>query len=252
MSAKKNKEKNKGNSAFSDPVVRVLTAVFALLLIWALLTVIALFVTRGVSITNTPLTMSENEVIRAEGQVKQNPTADNYQNLIVALVGADKISEAERVLAQAQIEELDVVRGQQLLFSEAFINEAKGNDSEALRLYQEVIDRTWEAYQTELAAGGERNWAMSYGVHQNYLQSLLKLAGSAIESEQWDQAITLLDRYLEMSPTDASVIIDRAQAKMGAGDYQGALEDFTTASLFLPDDPEVKEGLEQAKEKIND
>ncbi|MCL2491931.1 MAG: hypothetical protein FWE87_04185 [Coriobacteriia bacterium] len=244
--------KNNSSSAFSDPVVRILAAVFTLLLLWALLTVITLFVTRGVSITNTPLTMTENEVVRAQSQVEQNPTADNYQNLIVALVGADRLSEAERVLAQAQAEELDVIRGQQILFSEAYLNEAKGNYSEALRLYQEVVDRTFEAFQTELAAGGERNWAMSYGIHQNHQQSLLKLAGSAIENAQYDQAISFLDRYLEISPTDASVLVDRAQAKMGAGDYQGALDDFATASIFLPDDPEVIQGLEQAKEKIND
>lgn len=72
---------------------------------------------------------------------------------------------------------------------------------------------------------------------------LLK-AQALAELMQFDDAIEVLDEFLETAPSAADALVLRASYKREAGDIDGARADYEQALLYIPDYAAALEGLE--------
>ncbi|MCL2491844.1 MAG: hypothetical protein FWE87_03750 [Coriobacteriia bacterium] len=230
----------------SDPYIRILLWIGALVLVGALLSVINALWLGVIDLSGTPRTRESAELIAAQSSLELNPdNADAWQTYLLALMESGTMSEAQRELDRAQQRDVDVTRGQQLLFIQAMIEKRSGNDEEATDLFRAVADKTMEAYIVERDSGSTtQNWAIAYGVHPNYGLSLLEIARIEIKHADWHAVDEVLTQYLETYPTEAGVLVDRANARVEIGDIEGATSDYRRALDFIPDFDEALEGLQ--------
>jgi len=247
-----NTQREKGKrSVFQDQLSAFLLFLIGLVIIGALLTLVFAILSGVMPIREIPQTADDYAVILARGDLEKADDAERAQawaTYIMALADNNRTSEARRQLAEAKAADLDVERTQAILYAEAHLLETEGKLDEAADIYKELSKKLMDAYEAEKTRGGDKNWAVAFGVPENYTRAQLRLAVIATENEEWEKAIDYLDGYLEMNPQAAGVLIDRGNAKLGAGDKAGALEDFEAALKFLPGDPEALAGKRKAEE----
>ena len=238
-------------SVFRDPIVVVLGIIAAMLIVGALLTFVFAIINGVFTLDDTPRTFTSFNLASARRNLQiaeEKNMAEAWGGYIMALADNERMSEAKAQLAEAQAADLDVTRTQALKFAEAYLLELEGRDDEAALLYQELSDDLVKAYEQELERGGDKNWAIADGIPQNFLLAQVRLADIARRQGDLNAAVEYLSVYLEYSPMNAGIMVDRGNARLELGDKEGARKDFTEAQRFLPDDPDVLAGLEKAKE----
>jgi len=251
MPNKKHRNESFSRSFRRDPIARIIAGAIGLMIIGALLALVFALTSGFFVIGDSPQNYDEQKVISTRNYLliaDDRSKAQAWADYIMALELNGQSSEARDELALAQAENLEVERSQAIMFAHAFLLEREGRIDEASALYTELSALLMEAYETELARGGDKNWAIASGVPENFLRAQLSLASFAIKAKDWESALSYLDTYLEIKSTDAGVLIDRGNVKLELGDKQGALKDFERALMFLPDDPEALEGKKQAEE----
>lgn len=239
-------EKRKRPSIFNDPINRVLAVLIALTVIGALLTVVFALMNRVIDFDAGPSTLEERNEAYYEGQLGLEESAQAYSDYIVSLLQQRRIIEARGILTKAQELDLDVTQTQGLLFAEAQILRYEGRLDDSFNMNKQVTELLMDAYETEVARGGERNWALSGGIPNNYYLALLEMASIRIEQENWSDALVHLNTYLEDKPSEAGVLVDRGNVNLELGNNEAARADFEAARRYLGDDPEILEGLERA------
>lgn len=238
-------------AAAGDPVVKILSAVIALMIVGFLLTIVFALVNGTIDLNSAIRTSEDNYVAKADLLIETGRGADGYQAKVEALLAGNEIDQAVQVVKEAEKKKLDVTQGDQINFMNALIATVREDHETAAGLYQQVVDNTKSAYETELKNGGEeKNWAKSYGLHDNYWRSVLGQAGAAIGQEKWEDALKYLNKYLKVNSREFGAIADRGEVKFQLGDIKGARADFEKAAKVLPEDPVVIEGLKKtAKDK---
>jgi len=241
------KKRNQSKSLMGDPVIRWLTIAIVVMIIGGLLTIVFALINGVIDLSGSARTYSQALSSRKGAIAQSRGTVEDYQSHILALVENGNIMQAKTEFESLKQMNFDFERGATLLFIEAGIVNAEGDKKQAAVLYREVVDATRTIYEDQLEHGGEeQNWAIAYGIHPNYGLSLLALARIAQNDGDYAAALEHLEEYAEMYPTQAGIFIDLGNLKLEMGDKTGAYEAFRHAQQWLPDDPEVIQGLEQS------
>ena len=231
---------------WEDRRVRALGGLAGILLIVMLLTV-ALGLYYGFLFDRTPQTRDQAIVANWRAfATAPGATVDQQQAYALALLDAGDVSGARDQMRNIESrEDFDPERGQNVLFLSAEILRAEGDLTAAATTFTQAMEFMDEAYQAKLAEGGESNWAVAFGLHENYFLSAL--ARGAIYQEQGDYAaaVEMYDLFLENRPPDTSVLVARGEAKAALGDTAGAEADFRDALRFIPDHAPALQGLEK-------
>lgn len=233
-------------SMWEDPRVRSLGALAGILGVVVLLT-IAIGLYFGFLFDGTPQTRDQAALINWKAvATAPGGTVDQQQSYALALIQARDFPAAEKVIETIEArDDYEKERTETPLFLRGELQRAKGDLSAALATYTEAMDRMRSAYEKKFEEGGESNWAVAFGLHENYYLSTL--ARGAILQEQGDQAgaIEMYDIYLEGNPPEANILVKRGDAKAATGDTAGAAEDYREALRFLPDMQVAIDGLEK-------
>lgn len=238
-------------SMWEDRVVRAMAFWAVSLLIVLLLAVISALYFGLIGGDPAPRTALQRELMAWESvttSLDTAATADQWQSYVLALISDSQFQRAQRVIQEVDVKsKIDQDRGANMLYCTAVLQSAKGRDSEALDTFSRVMELTLAAYEKELARDDDaaRNWAKSVGVHDNYHYSALDRARILREQERWDEALGMLDLYLDDHPQAAGVLVDRAFLKAQLGDIAGAESDYQAALRFVPDFPEALKGLQE-------
>lgn len=201
--------------------------------------------------TAAPRTALERELMAWESvtsTLDTAATADQWQSFVLTLIGDSQYQRAQRVIEQVDSQsKIDQTRGANMLYCTGVLQSAQDRDDEALATFAEVMELTLAAYEEELASedGDGPNWAKAVGLHDNYYFSALDRARILRSQEKWEEALEMLDLYLEDHPQAAGVFVDRAFLKVRLGDLAGAEADYREALRFVPEFPEALEGLQE-------
>lgn len=236
-------------SMWEDRRVRIMAFGATFLVILYLITIVSLLVFGFIGGDDAPRTALERDVIVTESIVRSGEataTIDQWQSYTEALVFDRRFQTAETIINEVNANTvLDQTQGQNMLFATAVLRDTQGRIDEAIDLYVEVMELTREAYEEELASGVEPNWAMAFGLHDNYYRSAVRLAALYASQERWEEGIEMLDLYLGDRPRSAGVLADRGHLKVQLGDTEGAAADYREALRFDPELTDAREGLEE-------
>lgn len=237
------------SKVWSDPMVRMLAAAIALVLIGALLTLIFALVNGSLSLTDAPADETSAAISRARAELEADPSAETYGRLIVGLGQSKRFSEAYSLLEEGRNRDFDQTRTQALEFAYGSLLAMEGKDDQAVEVLVKVMDDLKNAFESELARGDDQNWAMANGMPENYMESAHTLALIYEKKGQDDDALKMYDAFLKYSPLAADILIARGNLKLKMDDKKGALADFSEALRFVPDSTEAKDGIAQAEGK---
>lgn len=235
--------KRKKQGMAQDPVVRGM-ALASIGLVILFLSMILGGLLMGVSAPDGPRTVEERTVIVSRAAVTQG-TSDTglWGTYIAALIDNGDYRVAERTIQEAR-ESMSESTTAEFTLSEARLFRAQGKYQEAITLADKAMKMIADDVQRRLAAGGpQAQVAKIDGNHENYYEAALLKAYSYQELGQWDEAVESFDVYIGWKRGAADILVDRGNAKVEAGDSEGAEEDFKQALKFIPDSEEAKAGL---------
>ena len=152
-------------------------------------------------------------------------------------------------LEELKSKKLDLTQNQAVDFCQAYIDQASGQTDNAIKLYGQVMTKLMQAYTTEKAKGGDENWAIAYGIPDNYYDSASLLANIYQQSKDYTNEAKYLTLYLQGKPTDASALVDRGNAYLALGQKDKAKSDFQNALKYIPNDADATAGLKKAEGK---
>ncbi len=235
-------------SMWEDRRVRAMGIGALVLVILYLLTVIsALYM--GLLTPTAPRTVAERDVMAWESATRaEDATIEHWQSYILALIADSQYQRARTMIEQVDANgALDQSRGANMLYCTGVLYTAQGRYDEALDAFTEVMELTRAAYEEELQRGDAEgpNWAMAFGIHDNYYFSATSKAAIYREQSRWAEGIEMLDVYLEDNPQAAGILVDRAYLKTQMGDLEGAEADYREALRYVPDFEEAREGLQE-------
>jgi len=235
-----------------DPASATLVFAIALVIIAALLGAVFAVINGTVSLgKHPPTTMQQALVLQAKGVVKTDNDANGYQQLILSQVDQGDLAGAQVTLQQAIRQKFDLTQTQMVDFSQAYIYQNSGRSDNAVKLYQQVMANLMKAYEAEKAKGGDTNWAIAYGVPDNYYLSAYQLATIFQAKKDYTTVVKYLTIYLgnKTTTTDASALVSRGNAYLELGQKDKAKQDFQNALKYIPDDADATAGLKKAEGK---
>jgi len=228
---------------FQDPVVRTMTYVAVGLVVVFVATVVGALATGVISSTG-PRTRAEKEVAVSGAAVLQgskDPAV--WGDYISALIASGQLSRAGDVIAQGKAS-IDDSATAELTLGEARLASAHGDYKQAIELADKAMKRLESVHKTALAAGGlTSKGAVIGGLPDNYYNATLLKAYAYQDMSSWSEAIKQFDAYIAHEAGAADILVDRANAKIKAGDKAGAEKDFRTALKYIPDSTEALAGL---------
>jgi len=228
---------------FRDPAVRTMTYIAVGLVAVFVATVVGALVT-GVIASTGPRTRAEKEVAVSGAAVLQgskDPAV--WGDYISALIASGQYSRANEVLVQGKAS-VDDSKTAEFTLGEARLASAQGDFKQAIKLADAAMKRLETVHKAELGSGGLRaKSAAISGLHANYYAATLVKAYAYRDMSSWADAIKQFDVYITHDPGAADILVDRANAKVKAGDEAGAEQDFRSALKYVPDDTEALAGL---------
>lgn len=230
-------------SIFRDPVVRTMAFVSAGLAALILVTVVSVFVT-GVATPSGPRTLSEQQVAVAAAAVKGGSTDPaEWGSYISALVANGDYGLARDVIKQGRASINDSATADFSL-GEARLLSAEKDYEDAIKAADKAMAQMKAYNDSQLKAGGMKaKTAEVVGVPENYYEAVLVKAYALRELGEWKGAVAQFDLYIQHAPGASDILVDRANAKIKAGDKSGAETDFRAALKYVPDDAEALAGL---------
>jgi len=235
-------------SLWHDSVAVTLVAAIALVIIGALLVAVFAVLNGSINLgTSSPSTINQALTQRAKGTVASDKSADGYTELIFSQVSSGDIPGAQVSLEQAKKQSFDLTQNQMIDYCQAFIYQNSGRATQAIKLYQQVMTNLQKAYEVEKAKGGDMNWAVAYGMPENFYNSASLLSGIFQQQKDWNNVVKYLTIYLGGDSTDASALIDRGNAYLELGQKDKAKQDFQNALKYIPGDAEATAGLKKAE-----
>jgi len=233
---RKRPPKRKRASIWHDPVATGLAFGIALVIIGALLAAILAVINGAVSLGATPpATLKQALLQNAQESVASSNDADGFTQLITTQVDNGDIPGAQVTLAQAKRQDFDLTQNEMINYSQAYIYQHSGKTAEAIKLYQQVMATLKKNYEDEKAKGGDTNWAIAFGLPENYYNSASLLSDIFQQEKDWNNVVKYLNIWLGGKPTDASAMIDRGNAYLELGQKDKAKQDFQNALKFTSD-----------------
>lgn len=236
----------KKRSMWQDSRVRLMGFFAAVIVVLYLATVIfaLLFGFLG---NKTPRTSQEREIVAWESVVNQgNASADQWQSYVLSLLADEQYVRAEQAIKEANKRKLDQVQGQNMLFCTAELQRSKGDLKAAEKSFTEAMKKMEAAYDKELEEGGDlQNWALSFGLNENYFTSALRLGSIYKDQGKYKESLKMLDLFLGQHPQESGVLVDRGDVKVKLGDKKGAEADYRLALKFIPDYQPALDGLKK-------
>jgi tetratricopeptide (TPR) repeat protein len=244
-------EKNKRSSVWDDPITKWLGIFIVVAIIGSLLTVITALLLGIISFgPRPPMSRAEREaLIFASDIFDEDATTDTWQAYFMSLIETNRLDEAIAEFDRLKGLNLDVSRGEQLLFMQAALLDAQGDKEGSIELLRQVVDNSEAAFVEERDNGSDvLNWARADGMHDNFKVGLSVIIFYQMDMGQNAEALASLDRYLEYYPIDAGMLILRAETKEALGDIEGAVSDYRAAQRFLPNDEDIMQRLTRLEE----
>lgn len=230
-------------SMFDDPTVRTMGFIAFGLVILFLVTTLSAVLTGVVSRTG-PRSLAEKQVAITSAAISQGSNDPSVRgDYIAALIANNQFARAQREIDSAR-KSIDDSATADFTLAEARLLSARGKYLEAITTGERGLKQIMKAYDAKLASSAAiASKAKNDGVPENYYDLVLVIAYANVELQKWDGAIKAFDMYIAKYPTASDVLIDRGNAKIGAGDKQGAEKDFRAALKYIPDDKEALDGL---------
>lgn len=229
----------------ADPLVRRMVYASVGLVILFLVAVLSVLAT-GVIAPTGPRTLAEKEIAVGRAAVSEGTTDTAvWGGYIAALVNNGDYSRARRVIqdGRASVSESSTA---EFTLGEARLLNAQGDYQGAIEAADEVMTILDADLEARIAAGGlVKDRALISGQHENYFVAALLKAYAYESLGEWEQAIESFDIYIERNKGAADILVDRAEAKIEAGDIEGAEEDYRTSLKFIPDNEEALAGLDK-------
>lgn len=232
-------------SMFADPVVRRLAFAAAVVVMLFLATVIGVL-SSGMLAPTGPRTLTEQQLAVTRAAVSQgSENAADWGAYISALIDAGQLSRARSVISEARAS-VDDSSTAEFALAEARLLSAEGNYEAVIEAGERAMEQIQTAWDEAVAAGGrEAQVAQLDGLHDNYYVAALIKADAFESLGDWESAIAQYDIYIARHRGAADILIDRGNAKVEAGDPEGAEADFRGALRFMPDDAEAQEALDR-------
>lgn len=232
-------------SMFSDPMVRVLAFLSGALVILFLAAVIGVLAS-GMLAPTGPRTLTEKELASARAAVSAGTTdTAMWGRYVATLVDAGQYRRARSVLSEAR-QGLEDSATAEFTLAEARILMGEEKPEAAIEAATRAMDQIQVAFDEVVAQGGlTGSRAAITGLHSNYYAAVLLVAEAHAGLGNWDEAIEYYTIYIEKYRGAADILIDRGNAKIEAGDTDGAEDDFREALRFTPDNPEALEALDR-------
>ncbi|MCL2881555.1 MAG: hypothetical protein FWF45_01475 [Coriobacteriia bacterium] len=230
---RKRPSKRRRTSIWHDPVATGLVFGIALVIIGALLAAILAVINGAVNLGPAPpATLNQALLQNAKASVTTDKDATGYTELIFTQVDDGDIPGAQVTLAQAKRQNFDLTQNEMINYSQAYIYQNSGRTADAIKLYQQVMATLKKNYEDEKAKGGDTNWAVAFGLPDNYYNSASLLSDIFQKEKDWNNVVKYLTIWLGGKPTDASAMIDRGNAYLGLGQKDKAKQDFQNALRF--------------------
>lgn len=142
-------------------------------------------------------------------------------------------------------------------FRQGRLQEARGHLDTAIELAPARVEAHELNGQVNEALGDSDAALASYfralSLDASYAPAQLNIASIQLQRKQYDQALARLTNVLELTPDDPDAHFQRGRAHLALGHVSEAIDDLRTASLQLPDRPDVYYNLalalEQGKQK---
>jgi tetratricopeptide (TPR) repeat protein len=110
------------------------------------------------------------------------------------------------------------------------------------------IDEAIQAYEKGIAighTGGPDDWSMVY-----YVEGCDQLGDIYCAQKKYDKAIRIYTTLTQNYPNDSSELKHLGNAYLGNDQMQEAIETYTKAAVINPDDTEVRNKLQKAKQRL--
>ena len=229
-----------------DPLTYwLIVAVFAVILLF-LAGVLSALMFGVFNISGAPRTAVERD-LRIYGAQAQSGKATSHTvaQYVAVLVRAGELSKAQTTLDQAFA---SIKADRSYLFAEqAQLYNTQSRYADAVK----AADKAMSEANGELAAIKKKNLANKRAENagavlpDSYATAALAKATALISLKNVKDAIKAYDAYLVASPTDADVLVARAEAKTTIGDKAGAASDYRAALKFIPDYQAALDGLKK-------
>lgn len=197
----------------------LLPAVLALVVLG--LIIVGYFVVRELTGEKTPETASGAQIVKLKAQMEEDP--ENlmlYFQLAEVYYSVGEFDEAITAIEEVRSRETTGFMAAEAVYGLARIAEAQGE----LEQSEEYFMESFEIHEL-----GEARYA---------------LGRMYVGQDRIDDAIEQWERYLELDDSgDAGAIRDLAKLYEEQGDNARALELYTQAAVYMPDDEEVAEAL---------
>lgn len=228
---------------FSDPIVRVLAWLIALLVVGFLLFVVTNLYF-GYLQPAAPRTFREAKISEGQSLIDAGVIEPEiWRNQLMLLIDSKQFAVAQNLIDKGEAI-VDDSWGHELGWMQAELYGAQGKYDEALAQADETQAAIKAEYERVLASDDVPNKAKAYGISENYGRISLLKYRIHIVLEDYPEAQRELQVYIDANPTDAGILKDLAAVKVLNGDLEGAKADYERVLMFLPDDPEALEGLE--------
>lgn len=232
--------------AFADPVVRRLSWLGALMLVAFLLTVVSALV-MGVINPPAPRTAVERDLSVARVQIDAGSTdPEVWHSYILALITTEQYSKAERTIAQAEEAKIENPAKQYMLLSRVRLDVARKEFDQAIKDSDAAIaalNARLKYEKEQYEATKKPTTMIAEGLGPNY-ETLQLLRAEAYEGlGKKADAIASLDIYINLNERAADILVWRGDLKSASGDTTGAIEDYKSASLYMPGDKALRDKL---------
>ena len=231
-----------------DPLIQILVVTILMVIVLALVTGVYAYVT-GVFGNGAPRTYTEDRILSTRAKVDAGSKAPAEWNAyILALIEDGQYGKAQEMIDKGSKLLPDQDIGADMLYMQASLDFAQGNDGEAMKEADaaiKVIKARYEEGKKNQKETGNPDPAFSAGLNDNYYELLLLKAEVFEKRKDWKNAVKAYDAYLADKPTAATVFTDRANAKATIGDKAGAEKDYRATLMFIPDDEAALAGLKR-------
>lgn len=228
---------------FADPVVTTMIYVALGLVVLFLASVVGVLAT-GIATPSGPRSVAERQLLLASSTAR-GAAGDAGAPYITALVATGDFSAARIALLQARSGE-GTATMPALDLAEARLKYATADYADAITFADSAMRGFIQKYEQRIASGGaQATAAKNVGYGEDYYNAALVKAYCLSELGKFDAAIEAFDIYIEHNPTAADILVDRANARLEAGDQSGAEADFREVLKYIPDSTEALQGLEK-------
>jgi tetratricopeptide (TPR) repeat protein len=230
-------------SAFADPVVRLLTGVLVVVVLLFLSTIVAgLFL--GVIGDEAPRTSRERDLLMGKYETDAGSTdPEVWKQYIGALVDSGRYDEAQQAVDRG-MQVIDNRPGADMTFAQTQVYYSSKQYAKAIDAATDGMAALTAYHEAQLNVDGSPE-QKGQPISETYWGMLYLRAMSHVALEDWDAALEDLNTYLETKAGASDVYVVRAEVHRELGDKGAAEADYRRALTHIPDYQPAIDGLEE-------